>query len=153
MPRRPHSRPSSSASATSRWATGSPRSTCPKGSATFGDEAADTLNYDVRVLGKEGVLSMNAVASVEQLRTIRQEMQAVLPQVAFTPGNRYEDFDPGSGRYAAYGIAGLVAGKAAAKVGLFKGLIALLLAGKKLVVAGVVALGAGLSKLLGRRSK
>ena len=45
----------------------------------------------------------------------------------------------------------MLAGKAAAKVGLFKGLIALLLAGKKFVVIGAIALLALLRKILAGR--
>jgi uncharacterized membrane-anchored protein len=48
---------------------------------------------------------------------------------------------------AAYGIGALVAGKLAAKAGLFKGLIALLIASKKFLIIGVVALAAGVKAL------
>jgi uncharacterized membrane-anchored protein len=36
----------------------------------FGESDVHTLNYDVRVLGREGVVSMNAVAGMPQLATI-----------------------------------------------------------------------------------
>ena len=32
----------------------------------FGDEPNDTLNYSIRMLGRKGVLELNAVASVDQ---------------------------------------------------------------------------------------
>ena len=65
--------------------------------------------------------------------------------------HRYEDFQEGD-EVAAYGIAGLVAAAVGAKFGkgLIAGLIALLLASKKIVIPAVVILGAGALKF-GRR--
>jgi len=118
----------------------------------FGDHPEHTLNYNIRVLGKEGVLNLNAVASMKQVAQVEERMPTVLGFVEFQPGNRYMDFDAKTGRMAAYGIAGLVAGKVALKVGLFKGLIAVLLAAKKALVAGAAALFAALSRLFKRKA-
>lgn len=116
-------------------------------------ETPHTLNYAIRVLGRKGVLQLNAVASITQLPKMRTEMPAVLGRIDFNEGNRYEDFDPDLDEVAAYGIGALVAGKVAAKVGLFKGLLALLLASKKLVIGLGVALLAGVKGLLSGRGK
>ncbi|MFY1831642.1 DUF2167 domain-containing protein [Myxococcus fulvus] len=117
---------------------------------SFGGSKEHTLNYAVRVLGKEGVLVLNAVSSMVALHQVEKDMKQVLAFTEFQEGNRYEDFDPSTGRVAAYGVAGLVAGKVAAKAGLFKGLLAVLLAGKKVVIAGVVMLFVALGKLFKR---
>jgi uncharacterized membrane-anchored protein len=116
----------------------------------FGGSKEHTLNYAVRVLGKEGVLVLNAVSSMVALPQVEKDMKQVLAFTEFQQGHRYEDFDPSTGRVAAYGVAGLVAGKVAAKAGLFKGLLAVLLAGKKVVIAGVVMLFVALGKLFKR---
>jgi hypothetical protein len=71
--------------------------------------------------------------------------------VEFEPGNRYADFNPDVDEVAAYGIGALVAGKVAAKAGLFKGLIAVLLASKKLLILGLIGLGLCLVALFSRR--
>jgi uncharacterized membrane-anchored protein len=118
----------------------------------FGD-GEHTLNYDVRVLGREGVLSMNAVASMGQLASIRDNMQSLIKQADFNPGQRYEDYNKSSDRLAAYGIGALVAGGAAAKMGLFAKLFAVIIAFKKVAIAGVVAAGGFLAKLFKGRSK
>ena len=118
----------------------------------FGAAQRHTLNYDIRVLGRRGVLSLNAVASMEQLRTIEKDMQAVLSFVEFNDGNRYADYKPGVDKIAAYGIGALIAGKLVAKAGLFKLIIAALVAGKKFVVVGLVALGAFLKRLFTGRT-
>ncbi len=110
-----------------------------------------TLNYAVRVLGRKGVLELNAIAVMPQLPVIKSEMPKVIGFAEFNTGSRYEDFDDSTDKVAAYGIGALVAGKMAAKVGIFKGLIALLIAGKKLVVFAAIALFAAIKGLFTRK--
>ncbi len=116
----------------------------------FEGEADATLNYDVRALGRRGVMSMNAVGMMDQVAEVRQAMGQVTAGLHFNPGHAYSDFDPDLDEVAAYGIGALVAGKLAAKSGLLKGLLALLVAGKKFIVIGVIALFAFGKSLLGR---
>jgi uncharacterized membrane-anchored protein len=118
----------------------------------FGDDASDrTLNYDIRVLGRRGVLVMQAVASIDQLESLQTRMKDVLERVEFNPGHRYEDFDSNVDQVAAYGVGGLVAGGLLAKAGFFKVLFGVLVAGKKFVLVGAIALGAVLLNYLRNR--
>lgn len=110
-----------------------------------------TLNYNIRVLGRKGVLVLNAVAGMHQLDTIKAEMPTVLAATEFTPGNTYADFNSSTDKTAEYGIAALVAGGVAAKMGLFGKLFALLIAFKKIVIVAVVALLAGIKNFFGRK--
>ena len=110
-----------------------------------------TLNYSIRALGRKGVLELNAVAPMNQLALVKRAMPEVLGFVDFERGHQYADFDPDVDSVAAYGIGALVAGKLAAKVGLFKGLLVLLLASKKLVIAGVIGLGVAAKSFLTRK--
>jgi uncharacterized membrane-anchored protein len=112
-----------------------------------------SLNYSIRVLGRRGVLELNAVSGMSQLAQIKPEMERIYALVEYQPGHRYGDFDPDVDQVAAYGIGALIAGKAAAKVGLWAGLIKFLIAAKKLLIIGGIALFAGLAKLLGMRRK
>ncbi|HVR18797.1 MAG TPA: DUF2167 domain-containing protein, partial [Polyangiaceae bacterium] len=114
---------------------------------SFSDSKTHTLNYSIRVLGRVGVLELNAVASTSQLRQVKAGMSEVLNFVEFTNGNRYTDYKEGD-KTAAYGIAALVAGGVAAKTGLLKGLFLALLAAKKFVVVGIVALFAAVKGFL-----
>ncbi len=118
---------------------------------TAGDQG-NGLNYNIRVLGREGVLVLNAVASMDQLDKIRAEMKQVTAFSDFTPGNRYADFNSATDKTAEYGIAALVAGGAAAKMGLFGKLLVFVLAFKKLLLVGLGALGIGLARFFGRKS-
>ena len=117
----------------------------------FGTNPEHTLNYNIRVLGRRGVLILNAVASINQLETVKTSMAQVLGFVDFSEGHRYTDFKPEADKVAAYGIGALVAGGLAAKAGLFKVLIAGILAAKKLVLAGLIAVGAWFKARAGKK--
>lgn len=109
------------------------------------------LNYDIRILGRKGVLSFNAVSSMSQLGGIEESMKQVMAFSDFNAGQRYADYDSKTDNLAAYGIGALVAGKIAAKVGLFKLILGALIAAKKLVVVAVVAVGGFIARLFGRK--
>ncbi len=117
----------------------------------FGTSTVHTLNYDVRVLGREGVLSMNAVATMEQLGQIRSDMKPLLRIAEFNLGHRYGEYNAKTDRLAEYGLGALIAGGVAAKLGLFGKLAALLLAFKKFIFIGLLAIGGLFAKLYGRK--
>ena len=85
----------------------------------FGNSPDNTLNYNVRVLGRKGVLILNAVGSAQQLGDIKASIPGLLSAVSFAKGQQYTDFNSGLDEVAAYGIGGLIAGKVLAKIGLF----------------------------------
>ena len=47
----------------------------------FGGGSVHTLNYDVRVLGRKGVLAINAVASMSQLTEIQERMPEIISMI------------------------------------------------------------------------
>jgi uncharacterized membrane-anchored protein len=117
----------------------------------FGEDSAHTLNYNIRILGRKGVLVMNAVSGMDQFARVEQDMQQVLAFANFVPGQRYADYNAATDKLAAYGLGALVAGGLAAKTGLFAKLVALLVAFKKLIFVGVLAAAAFVGKLLSAR--
>lgn len=116
-----------------------------------GSEDGHTLNYDIRVLGRQGYLSLNAVAPIDQLAQVRADMPQVLAMTDFDAGQRYADYNPRTDKLAAYGIGALVAGGIAAKAGLFAKLGIMLLALKKFIVIGIAAIGGLFAKLFKRK--
>jgi uncharacterized membrane-anchored protein len=106
----------------------------------FEGAKSHTLNYDVRVLGREGVLSMNAVAGIGQLDQIRRGMRPLIDVAEFNEGYRYAEYNAKTDKLAEYGLGALIAGGVAAKLGLFGKLFALIIAFKKALIAGAVAL-------------
>jgi len=102
----------------------------------------DTLNYDVRLLGRYGVLSMNMISSMPHLAEVRDAARAFGQSARFDRGSRYADFVPGADKVAEYGLGGLVAAGAgvvvAKKLGLLGGLLLLL---KKLLIPVIAVFG------------
>jgi len=120
---------------------------------SFAGAPTNTLNYDIRMLGRRGVLSFNAVAAIDQLGKIENDMKEVLGFAEFNAGHRYTDFSSSTDKVAAYGIGALIAGKVAAKVGLFKLALGFILAAKKFLLLGLLAVAAFVRKLFGRKSE
>ena len=85
----------------------------------FEDTEVNTLNYDIRVLGRRGYLNLNAIGDITMLNNFNANRDKILNSVEFTTGNTYSDFNPDIDEVAAYGIGALVAGKLLAKAGFF----------------------------------
>jgi uncharacterized membrane-anchored protein len=115
----------------------------------FGDNPDNTLNYDVRVLSREGVVSLNAVAGIEDLATVKENIPKILNIVALKEGSRYADFNPSMDKIAAVTIGGLVAGKLLAKAGFF----VIILKFIKPILLGLVAGGSALWRWITGRKK
>ncbi len=121
----------------------------------FDGQLENTLNYDIRILGRRGVLDLDAVAGMHQLPEIENRTSDILNMVDFNQGSRYADFDPKMDKVAKYGIAALVAGGVAGvavKLGLFKLIWVAVLALKKFIILGILAIGAFFKKIFKGRS-
>jgi uncharacterized membrane-anchored protein len=109
----------------------------------------NSLNYDIRILGRKGVLNMSAISTMNQLDSVNKNLSNVLSMVSFNKGNTYTDFDSKTDNIAAWTIGGLVAGKILAKAGFF----ALILKNIKLVLLGIVAFGGAVWRFITGRKK
>lgn len=119
----------------------------------FGGQTKHTLNYNVRALGRRGVLAINFVADIDQLAAIRRIIPTVMAVPEFQDGWRYADYVPGADKVAAYGIGGLITGKVLAKSGFLVLLFAFLKKGWILVVLLIAGIGRWLGGLFGRSAK
>lgn len=102
----------------------------------FEGEDINTLNYNIRILGRKGYLNLNAIGTIDVLPIFKNDVDEILKSVSFTKGNMYHDFNPSVDKVAAYGIGGLIAGKVLAKVGFF----ALILKFWKIIVIAVIGI-------------
>ncbi len=84
---------------------------------TFSDAPGETLNYNIRALGRKGVLVVNFIASMDQLGQVQAAAPQVMKMVSFSQGSRYSDYVPGVDKLAAVGIGGLIAGKVLSSTG------------------------------------
>lgn len=121
------------------------------------DTRINTLNYDVRLLGRSGVLSLNMVGTMPALAQVRDAAGMFGKAVDFETGARYADYDATTDKAAGYGLAGLVGGGAAVAVAKKVGLLAVLAKFWKLILVGVLAFGGGaiamFRRMFGRREE
>ncbi|ANC50449.1 hypothetical protein CP97_14763 [Aurantiacibacter atlanticus] len=111
----------------------------------FFDDEPNALHYDMRLLGRRGVLSMNIVGTMDQLAQIRAGAADLAGRTEFDSGARYEDFEAGRDDVAAYGVAGVVATGVGVAVAKNVGAMALL--GKLLQPLGIALLVLGTAML------
>lgn len=117
----------------------------------FGKGASRTLNYAVRILGRENAIHLNAVGPMDQLDSITRSMQSVIAGAAFDDGYRYEDFNPLYHRTADYGIQGLVAGQPQMRITRIQNLWQNLVGSSNLMIAGLFGFAVMLGRWLTRR--
>jgi uncharacterized membrane-anchored protein len=111
------------------------------------------LNYDMRVLGRRGVLSLNGVAGMGRVKDVEAATPAIVAMAQYNTGHRYEDFNEATDKKADYSLAGLVLGGAvAAKLAGKVGLLAKLGAFWKVIAVGAIAAFAFVKKIFGRKS-
>ncbi|MEE9319812.1 MAG: DUF2167 domain-containing protein [Granulosicoccus sp.] len=111
-------------------------------------EDINTLNYNIRVLGRKGVLVLNFIAGMDQKSLVNAELGTVLAMADFNQGSSYADFDPDLDKVAAYGIGALIAGKVIAKTGF---LVVALVFLKKFGILLLLAAFVFFKKLFSRR--
>ncbi|EEC3650543.1 DUF2167 domain-containing protein, partial [Salmonella enterica] len=109
------------------------------------------VNYNTYLLGREGYFSLNLVTDRGSVDHEIPLAKRILSSVKFNAGQRYADFNESTDKIAEYGLAALIGGIAAKKVGLLAMLGIALLKFWKVTAIGVVALGALARKLLSRK--
>ena len=112
------------------------------------------INYNVRILTREGYISAVLVSDPEHLAEDRKSFEnIVLSNVTVNPGQSYADYDETTYKLAEMGLTGLIVGGAGLVVAKKAGLIAVLVVFlKKFGIIVVVAIG-GLFKFLRGKGK
>ena len=76
------------------------------------------VNYNTYALGREGYMSLNLVTDLNDLNKHKPTAQSLLAALEFVDGKRYADFNASTDHVAEYGLAALVLGVGAKKLGL-----------------------------------
>ena len=116
----------------------------------FGNAPVDGLNYDVRSLGRHGVLSLNMLWDMSHLADTRTAAAELGKAVAFDKGAAYTDYDKSVDKTAEYGLAGLVAAGAGIVVAKKLGLLAIMFGFGKWILIGLAAVGATMRRWIGK---
>jgi uncharacterized membrane-anchored protein len=111
------------------------------------------VNYNTYVLGREGYFMLNLVTGLDELPAHKPAAQAMLAALSFDEGKRYADFNASTDRVAEYGLAALVVGVAAKKLGLLAAAGLFLAKFAKVILLGLAVAGAGVAKLFKRRKE
>ncbi len=119
------------------------------GNAAYGQ----VVNYNTYALGREGYFTLNLVTDLAELPKHKTHAAAMLSALDFNDGKRYADFNSSTDRVAEYGLAALVAGVAAKKLGFFALALAFLAKFAKIGFLAVAAFGAGIFKIFGKKKK
>lgn len=110
------------------------------------DEKMQTVNYNIRVLGREGYMSAVLVADPAALTALKPELAGIVSSFSYKPGSRYAEYVQGD-KLAKFGLTALIAGgagAAAVKLGLFQALAKFW----KAIVVGLLAFFGAIWKFL-----
>ncbi len=115
------------------------------------DTAERGVNYNTYALGRDGYISMNLVTGMNSIEAQKPVAHRMLAALEYNPGKRYADFDSSTDRVAEFGLAALIGGVAAKKLGLFALIAAFAAKFAKIIGVAVLAFAALLAKLLRRK--
>lgn len=114
------------------------------------DAGGEVVNYNMRILGRDGYMSVTLVDEPAKLAASKPVADRVIQSFAYRTGKQYAEFRSGD-KIAQYGLAALIAGGAGAaalKLGLFASLWKVIAKGGKAIVLLIVAGIAGLRKAI-----
>ena len=122
----------------------------PKGAP---DAQTRGINYNTYALGRDGYFSLNLLTNTDRVATDKAVARKLLAALDYDKGKRYEDFNVSTDHIAAYGIAALIGGVAAKKLGLIAliGVFALKFA--KIIAIAAAAVFGGIWKFFGGRRR
>jgi|SRR5690349_12700099 len=106
------------------------------------------INYNTYALGRDGYISMNLVTELNRIDAERPFAHQLLASLQYNDGKRYSDFNSATDHVAEYGLAALVGGVAAKKLGLFAVMFAFLAKFAKLIGVAAIGIGAAVAKAL-----
>ena len=111
------------------------------------------VNYNTYLLGREGYVSMNLVTGANTVESQKPLARQILASVEFNKGKTYGDFNESTDHVAEYGLAALVGGVAAKKLGLFALAAAFFAKFAKVIILAVAGVGVAAAKLFKRNKE
>lgn len=121
---------------------------------SYDDNSDECVNYEVRVLGRHGFVTILAIADLENADAVIAAGDDLSQRVKFSDGYTYFDFDPATDATSDWTIGGLVAGTAIlAKTGVLAKIGLFLAKAWKLIAVAVVAIGGVVAKFFGKKKK
>lgn len=110
-----------------------------------------SVNYNTYALGREGYFSLDLITGEADIGVDKARARELLEAIRFAPGKAYGDFVAATDHIAEYGLAALVGGVVAKKLGLFALAAVFVLKFAKIIGLAVLGVGAAAARLFGRR--
>lgn len=117
------------------------------------DAAEKSINYNTYALGRDGYFSLNLLTTASGVGTDKGAAHELLAALSYNAGKGYEDFNAATDHIAEYGIAALVGGVVAKKLGLFALIGVFVAKFAKLIGVAVVAFAGGIWSFFRRKPK
>jgi uncharacterized membrane-anchored protein len=108
------------------------------------------VNYNTYALGRDGYFSLNMVTTLAELPALKPVAEEQLAALDFNAGKHYADFDEKTDHVAEYGLAALVVGVAAHKLGFIALLLAFAAKFAKVIFIALAVFGGGVMKFFKR---
>lgn len=122
--------------------------------AKSGKDNSEVINYNTRLLGRNGVMEVVLVASPANLDAAIADLKHTLVGYDYAPGEKYAEFKKGD-RVAEFGLAALIAGGAAAvaaKKGFFAVIATFFAAAWKFIAIAAVGAFAWIKSIFKRKN-
>ena len=116
-----------------------------------GKDENPAVNYNTFQLGRKGYISLTLVTDLKEIDKMKPVARELLSNIEFNQGLRYADFNATTDKVAEYGLAALIGGVAAKKLGLLAVIGAFFVKFGKIIALAAVGLGAGLKGRFGRK--
>jgi uncharacterized membrane-anchored protein len=113
--------------------------------------ASANINYNTYALGRDGYFEVNLMTSEKEIAAEKSKAQQVLASLEYNKGKRYEDFVASTDHIAEYGLAALIGGVVAKKLGLLALASVFILKFIKIIAVGVMVAGGSLLKFFRRK--
>jgi uncharacterized membrane-anchored protein len=112
-----------------------------------------TVNYNTYALGRQGYFELDLVTDEKDVAEDKKHAGIILSALDYKPGERYTDYNSSTDRLAEYGLAALIGGIAAKKLGLLAVVGVVFVKLWKFILIGLAVAGGGVTKLFRRKNK
>ncbi len=112
-----------------------------------------TVNYNTYALGRDGFFEFDLITNDDVIEKEKPYAKAVLDALAYNSGKRYEDFEASTDHIAEYGLAALIGGVVAKKLGLLALAAVFLAKFAKVILVGLAVAGGGAFKFFRRKPR
>jgi uncharacterized membrane-anchored protein len=110
------------------------------------------INYNTYLLGRQGYVSMNLVTGMKSVEGQKPMARELLSSLEFDKGKSYADFNSSTDRIAEYGLAALVGGVVAKKLGLFALIAAFFVKFAKVILLALIPIGAFVMRIFRKKA-